>query len=47
VTLTPSAEWLTPTRVLRGEVTMRGEAVSIAARTWRAFSAIVVREAGP
>jgi putative peptide zinc metalloprotease protein len=47
VTLTPSTEWLTPTRVLRGEVTMRGEPVSIAARTWRAFSAIVVREAGP
>ena len=47
VTLTPSAESLTPTRVLRGEVTMRGEAISIAARTWRAFSAIVVREAGP
>ena len=47
VTLTPSADSLTPSRVLRGEVTMRGEAISIAARTWRAFSAIVVREAGP
>jgi hypothetical protein len=26
---------------------MRGEAASIAARVWRAFYAIVVREAGP
>jgi hypothetical protein len=33
--------------VLRGQVMMRGEAASIAARVWRASYAIVVREAGP
>jgi putative peptide zinc metalloprotease protein len=47
VTLTPTTELLPPTRILRGQVMMRGEPASIAARTWRAFSAIVVREAGP
>jgi putative peptide zinc metalloprotease protein len=47
VRLTPTTELLTPTRVLRGQVMMRGEAASIAARVWRAFYAIVVREAGP
>jgi len=47
VTLSPTAELLPPTRILRGQVMMRGEAASIAARTWRAFYAIVVREAGP
>ena len=47
VRLTPTTELLTPTRVLRGQVMMRGEAASIAARVSRAFYAIVVREAGP
>ena len=47
VTLTPTAETVPPTRVLRGHVMMRGEASSMAGRTWRAFYAIVVREAGP
>jgi putative peptide zinc metalloprotease protein len=47
VTLTPTADQLQPMRVLRGHVMIRGEAVSIAARTWRAFVAVVVREAGP
>jgi putative peptide zinc metalloprotease protein len=47
VTLTPTAPLLPPTRVLRGQVMVRGEAASIAARTWRAFFAVVVREAGP
>jgi putative peptide zinc metalloprotease protein len=47
VTLTPTTEVVPPTRVLRGQVMMRGEAASIAGRTWRAFYAIVVREAGP
>ena len=47
VRLTPTTELPTPTRVLRGQVMMRGEAASIAARVWRAFYAIVVREAGP
>jgi putative peptide zinc metalloprotease protein len=47
VTLTPTSDVVPPTRMLRGEVTMRGEAASIAGRTWRAFYAIVVREAGP
>jgi putative peptide zinc metalloprotease protein len=47
VKLTPTTELLTPTRVLRGQVMMRGEAASIVARAWRSFYAIVVREAGP
>ena len=47
VTLAPVGEVLPPTRVLRGHVALQGEAVSIAARTWRAFLAVVVGEAGP
>jgi putative peptide zinc metalloprotease protein len=47
VTLTPDTELLPPTRVLRGHVMMRGEAASIAARSWRAFYAVLAREAGP
>ena len=47
VTLAPTADALPPTRVLRGQVLLRGHAVSIAARTWRTFRAVVVREAGP
>jgi putative peptide zinc metalloprotease protein len=47
VTLAPTADALPPTRVLRGQVLLRGQAVSIAARTWRTFRAVVVREAGP
>ena len=47
VTLGPTQEIVPPGRVLRGTVALRGEAVSIAARTWRAFMAVVVREAGP
>jgi putative peptide zinc metalloprotease protein len=34
-----------PERVLRGYVMLRGEAVSLAARTWRAMLAVLVREA--
>lgn len=47
VTLTPTAELLPPTRVLRGQVMVHGEAASIAGRAWRALFAVVVREAGP
>jgi putative peptide zinc metalloprotease protein len=47
VKLTPTGEALAPTRVLRGEIVMRGKAASIAARVWRASYAIVVREASP
>jgi putative peptide zinc metalloprotease protein len=47
VTLAPTTEVLPPGRVLRGQVMVRGESASIAGRTWRAFYAIVVREAGP
>jgi putative peptide zinc metalloprotease protein len=47
VTLAPTADTLPPTRVLRGQVVLRGQAVSIAARGWRAFRGVVVREAGP
>ncbi|WNJ91576.1 HlyD family efflux transporter periplasmic adaptor subunit [Bosea sp. 685] len=34
------------TRVLRGDVILRGEALSIAARIWRSFLAIAIRESG-
>jgi putative peptide zinc metalloprotease protein len=47
VTLAPSAGVLPPTRVLRGQIVLRGQPVSVAARTWRTFRAVVVREAGP
>jgi putative peptide zinc metalloprotease protein len=47
VTLAPTIEVVPQSRVLRGRVTLRGRAESIAARAWRAFDAIVVREAGP
>jgi putative peptide zinc metalloprotease protein len=47
VTLAPVDEIAAPSRVLRGMVLLRGEATSIAARAWRAFLAVVVREAGP
>jgi putative peptide zinc metalloprotease protein len=47
VILAPTIEALPPTRALRGHVALRGQAISIAARTWRALQAVVVREAGP
>jgi putative peptide zinc metalloprotease protein len=47
VTLAPTADARSPTRVLRGQVLVRGQAVSIATRAWRTFRAVVVREAGP
>jgi putative peptide zinc metalloprotease protein len=33
-------------RILRGHVLMQGEATSLAARAWRAFLAVVIRESG-
>jgi putative peptide zinc metalloprotease protein len=47
VTLAPAAELSPPSRVLRGRVSLRGVAESIAVRTWRGFTALLVREAGP
>lgn len=46
VTLTPTQSDVTPRLILRGTVTMRGTAVSIAARAWRALLAIGIRESG-
>jgi putative peptide zinc metalloprotease protein len=34
------------TRVLRGQVILRGEAISLARRIWRAALAVVIRESG-
>lgn len=41
--LTPQGR---PERVLRGHVMLRGEAVSLAVRAWRAVLAVLIREAG-
>lgn len=46
VTLAPTGETDPPTRILRGHVVLRGEAISIAARVWRALLATVIREGG-
>jgi putative peptide zinc metalloprotease protein len=47
VTLAPRGQAPRPTRVLRGHVALRGEAVSIAQRVWRSFHAVFIRESGP
>jgi len=47
VSLAPTANTPLPTRVLRGQVALRGQAISIAARAWLALHAVIVREAGP
>jgi putative peptide zinc metalloprotease protein len=47
VTLAPRGEAPPPRRVLRGHVILRGEAVSIAQRTWRSVHAVIIRESGP
>ncbi len=47
VTLAPTGDAPPPSRVLRGHVALRGEAVSIAQRTWRSFHAVFIRESGP
>lgn len=46
VKLTPLALQARPQRVLRGHVMLRGEAVSLAARAWRAVLAVLIRESG-
>jgi putative peptide zinc metalloprotease protein len=46
VTLAPVGDAPLPTRVLRGHVVLRGEAISIAQRTWRSIYAVVIRESG-
>jgi putative peptide zinc metalloprotease protein len=46
VTLVPTQDGLPPHRILRGTVTMRGTAVSIAALAWRAILAVGIRESG-
>jgi putative peptide zinc metalloprotease protein len=47
VVLAPVGDAPLPTRVLRGHVVLRGEAISIAQRTWRSIYAVVIRESGP
>lgn len=47
VTLAPISAVAAPSRVLRGTVTMQGKAESFAARVWRKWLAVVIREAGP
>ena len=46
VTLAPTQNETAPSRVLRGTITLRGRAESIAVQLWRSFMAIAVREAG-
>ncbi len=46
VTLVPVGDAPAPTRVLRGHVALRGEAISIAGRAWRSFFAVLIRESG-
>ena len=46
VKLTPRSPQGRPERVLRGHVMLRGEAVSLAVRAWRAVLAVLIREAG-
>jgi putative peptide zinc metalloprotease protein len=46
VTLVPATAAPPPTRVLRGHVSLQGEAVSIAQRAWRSFHAVLIRESG-
>jgi putative peptide zinc metalloprotease protein len=44
--LLPSGTALAPSAVMRGTVVIRGGAVSIVSRVWRAFLAVAVRESG-
>jgi len=46
VTLAPIGELAPLTRVVRGRVVLRGDAISIVARVWRSFLAIAIRESG-
>lgn len=46
VILAPQSDTLPPTRILRGHVALRGEAVSIVQRAWRSFHAVLIRESG-
>jgi putative peptide zinc metalloprotease protein len=46
VKLVPTRPQARPDRVLRGHVILRGEAVSLAVRTWRAVLAVLIRESG-
>jgi putative peptide zinc metalloprotease protein len=46
VKLVPSEPQARPQRILRGTVILRGEAVSLAARAWRAVLAVAIRESG-
>jgi len=47
VTLIPRGRTPPPTRVLRGHVALRGEAISLVERMWRSFHAVLIRESGP
>jgi putative peptide zinc metalloprotease protein len=46
ITLAPQRDTLPPTRILRGHVALRGEAVSVVQRAWRSFHAVLIRESG-
>lgn len=46
VRLAPVAAQPRPQQVLRGHVMLRGEAISLARRAWRAVLAVLIREAG-
>jgi putative peptide zinc metalloprotease protein len=46
IKLTPAEPQARPERVVRGTVILRGEAVSLAVRTWRAVLAVLIRESG-
>jgi putative peptide zinc metalloprotease protein len=46
VSLVPSALTTPPDRVVRGQVALRGETISLAARAWRAVLAVLIRESG-
>lgn len=46
IKLAPVEPQARPERVIRGSVILRGEAVSLAVRTWRAVLAVLIRESG-
>jgi hypothetical protein len=46
VSLVPPADTTPPDRVVRGQVALRGETISLAARAWRAVLAVLIRESG-
>jgi putative peptide zinc metalloprotease protein len=46
IKLTPVEAQARPERMVRGTVILRGEAISLAVRTWRAVLAVLIRESG-